>query len=195
MARSGRLFPRKLSNPPIRVDNRVKYSFLGNMNLSIHRTFPRSEPAVSRLDVHVGYWLRRVSNQFSHALNRQLQDKGVTLVEWIVLRELYDGDLMPSALAERLGMTRSAISKLAGKLANSLMITQQSAGDGRAQILSLTGGGRAMVCVLATLLDETDQEFFGHLEPDTRALILSIMRDIVSRDIGRRRGLPTAPVD
>ena len=194
-ARFGGLFPRKLSDPPIPLDNYVRYSFLGNMNLRIHRTSPLREPAVSRLDVHVGYWLRRVSNQFSYALNRKLVDKGVTLAEWIVLRELYDGDLMPSALAERLGMTRSAVSKLAGKLANSLMITQQSAGDGRTQILSLTGGGRAMVSVLATLLDETDEEFFGHLEPDTRALVLAIMRDIITRDIGHRSGLPAAPVD
>ncbi|MDE2050352.1 MAG: hypothetical protein KGL45_01445 [Gammaproteobacteria bacterium] len=44
--------------------------------------------------------------------------------------------------------------------------------------------------VFAVILDATDQEFFGHLDPDTRALIVSIMRDIVYR-----RGLRAAPVD
>lgn len=152
---------------------------------------PRTRPAVSRLDAHVGYWLRCVSNQFSHALNRELENKGVTLAEWLALRELYEGDLRPSTLAERLGLTRGAVSKLARKLAASLMITQQaSIGDERGQMLSLTDDGRAVVHVFAVFLDQADEEFFGHLEPDTRALIMSIMRDIVLR-----RGLRAAPED
>lgn len=53
----------------------------------------------------------------SHAFSRKVQARGVTVAEWVVLRELYDGDSMPSALAERLGLTRGAISKLADRLA------------------------------------------------------------------------------
>jgi len=137
----------------------------------------------------LGYWLRYVSNQFSHTLNRKLEDKGVSLAEWLVLRELYEGDLRPSALAERLRLTRGAVSKLAAKLACSLMVTQQTgAGNRRAQMLSLTDEGRAIVRVLAVILDETDRQFFGHLDPDTRALIVSIMRDIAYR-----RGARAAP--
>lgn len=172
-------------------DNCVSYSFLGNMKPKVDPISPRRRPGLSRLDAYVGYWLRCVSNQFSHALNRELEDKGVTLAEWIMLRELYEGDLRPSALAKRLGMTRGAISKLARKLTGSLMITQQASGeDGRAQILSLTDNGRAVVRVFAVILDETDEEFFGHLNPQTRALIVSHMREIV-----RRRGLRAVPAD
>lgn len=160
------------------------------MNRRLHRTSLRSEPAVSRLDAHVGYWLRYVSNQYSQALNRKLGDKGLTLADWIALRELYEGDLTPSALAERLGMTRGAVSKLARKLVSSLMIEQTSSGEGRTQVLSLTEHGRTVLRVLAVLLDTADQEFFGHLDPDTRALIVATMRDIV-----RRRGLRDTPAD
>ena len=146
---------------------------------------------MSRLDAHVGYWLRYVSSQFSHALSRRLEHKGVTLAEWLLLRELYEGDLKPGALAERLGITRGAVSKLARKLTASLMITQEgSVDDGRAQMLSLTGDGRAVVRVFAGLLDQTDNEFFGHLDPDTRALIVSAMRDVV-----HRRGSRAVPMD
>jgi MarR family transcriptional regulator, lower aerobic nicotinate degradation pathway regulator len=176
---------------PIQGDNRVGYSFLGNMTRKFHPISPRRRPALSRLDAHIGFWLRCVSNQFSHALNRELEDKGVTLAEWIVLRELYEGDLRPSALAERLGLTRGAVSKLARKLTGSLMITQRASGeDGRAQILSLTDDGRVVVCVLAVILDKTDEEFFGHLDAETRALIVANMREIV-----RRRGLRAVPAD
>lgn len=48
--------------------------------------------------------------------------------------------------------------------------------------------GRATVPVLAVAADQIDREFFGDLDPRTRALIVSIMREIV-----RRRGLQTAP--
>jgi DNA-binding MarR family transcriptional regulator len=146
---------------------------------------------VSRLDVHACYWLRRASNQVSQALSRKLEDKGVTLAEWVVLRELYDGDLRPSTLAERLGLTRGAVSKLARRLACSLTITQYAiTSDGRAQMLAITDGGRALVRVLAGALDETDEEFLGHLDPGTRTLIASTLREIACR-----RGSPAVPAD
>lgn len=71
------------------------------------------------------------------------------------------------------------------------MITQQdSGGDGRGQMLELTDVGRATVPVLAMIADQNDGEFFGELGPDTRAFIVSTMREIV-----RRRGSRAAPAD
>ncbi len=143
----------------------------------------RQQP-VTPLDTHLGYWLRRASNQISHALSVQLEDKGVTLAEWVVLRELYDGDRRPSALADKLGLTRGAISKLAERLVANLMITQQvDTEDGRGQMLALTGLGRSIVQVLTVIVDENEKEFFGDLDPGTRALMLSTLREII-----RRRG-------
>ncbi|HWF97800.1 MAG TPA: MarR family winged helix-turn-helix transcriptional regulator [Steroidobacteraceae bacterium] len=144
---------------------------------------------MSRLDTHVGYWIRCASSQVSHALSRKLERKGVTLAEWIVLRELYEGARRPSALAHALGLTRGTISKLAARLVANLMITQQASGaDGRAQMLALTDLGRTTVRVLAVLVDDNEEEFFGDLEPGTRALIVATLREIV-----RRRGSRATP--
>ena len=146
--------------------------------------------AVPPLHVHFCYWLRRASNQVSQALSRKLEDKGITLAEWLVLRELYEGDLRPVTLADKLGLTRGAISKLARRLERNLLITQQPASHNRrAQILAITDGGRIMVRVLASALDETDREFFDDLDPATRALILSTLREIA-----HRRGSRAAPM-
>ena len=57
-----------------------------------------------------------MSNHVSHAFAIKLAGVGVTVAEWVVLRELYDAESAPSALAEQLGMTRGAISKLADRL-------------------------------------------------------------------------------
>ena len=76
----------------------------------------------------------------------------MTVAEWVVLRELYDGESAPSALADRLGMTRGAISKLADRLiAKGLIARRASAGDRRFQSLALTRQGRAMTPKLAAL--------------------------------------------
>lgn len=151
----------------------------------------RKAQPVSSLDTHLGYWLRFVSNQVSHAFSRRVEARGVTVAEWVVLRELYDGGSMPSALADRLGMTRGAISKLADRLLAKHLITQQArAGDGRSQTLALTAAGRAIVPILAALADRNDEEFFGCLDRRVRATIETAMKDLV-----RRHSLRGAPTD
>lgn len=152
---------------------------------------PRRPPTISRSDEHISYWLRRVSNEISHSLGIEFQNRGLTLAEWLVLRELYDGERRPVALAAKLGLTRGAISKLARRLVASLMITQEAdPGDGRGQMLALSGLGHSAVTVLAGIMDDNDKELFGHLTPDTRALLLAVLRDII-----RRRGLRAPPAD
>lgn len=147
--------------------------------------------AVSTLESHLGYWLRYVSNQVSHAFALKVQEKGVTVAEWVVLRELYDEGAQPSALSERLGLTRGAISKLADRLVAKRFITRQAmAGDGRSQMLGLTGRGRALVPELAALADRNDEEFFGDLSASARKTIMNAMKDIV-----RRRDLTGVPID
>ena len=147
---------------------------------------------VSGLQDHLGYWLRYVSNQVSHAFSLKVAAREVTVAEWVVLRELYEQDAMvPSALAERLGMTRGAISKLADRLAAKALLTRvPGKADRRYQDLALTAAGRALVPALSDLADRNDAEFFGHLRPEDRATIRRLMMDIV-----RQLGLRTTPVD
>ncbi len=84
----------------------------------------------------------------------------------VVLRDLFDGDgVAPSLLADRLGMTRGAISKLADRLiAKELIERTASMEDRRQQTLSLTAAGRKLVPALSALADRNDAEFFGHLK-------------------------------
>ena len=147
---------------------------------------------VSGLQDHLGYWLRYVSNQVSHAFSLKVAAREVTVAEWVVLRELYEQDAMvPSALAERLGMTRGAISKLADRLAAKALLTRvPGKTDRRYQDLALTTAGRALVPELSDLADQNDAEFFGRLLPEDRAAIRRLMMDIM-----RQFGLRTTPVD
>ena len=145
---------------------------------------PKSKKAhVSGLEDHLGYWLRHVSNQVSHAFSRKVEARGVTVAEWVILRVLYDEEsLAPSALADRLGMTRGAISKLADRLVAKALATRTAdVNDRRFQELALTAAGRALVPELSDLADRNDAEFFGHLTALERAEVERVMRGIVDK--------------
>ncbi|HEX4027353.1 MAG TPA: MarR family transcriptional regulator [Rhizomicrobium sp.] len=144
----------------------------------------------SALGDHLGYWLRLVSNHVSGAFAEKLSARGISVAEWVLLRELYDRAQPPSLLADRLDMTRGAITKLADRLlARKLILRAASALDGRAQTLSLTGQGRALVPQLAALADHNDAEFFAGLSGRDQAALKSLLLKIVrGRDL---RGVPT----
>jgi len=147
---------------------------------------------VNGLEDHLGYWLRYVSNQVSSAFAAKVSGHGITVAEWVVLRVLYSEEgIMPSLLAERLGMTRSAISRLVDRVeAKGLLQRRSTTSDKRAHTLSLTAKGSRLVPTIAKLADENDRDFFGHLSPELRDTIQNAMKDIV-----RRRGLKVVPVD
>jgi DNA-binding MarR family transcriptional regulator len=149
-------------------------------------------PQISGPDSHLGYWLRYVSNHVSYAFARKLEKQEVTVAEWVIMRELYDlTETAPSRLAERLGMTRGAVSKLAERLVvKALLRRRLNPQDGRAQTLALTAAGRRLVPRLAVLADENDAEFFDHLDPKEHRMIKRILKDIVEC-----RGLKSAPID
>lgn len=146
----------------------------------------------SDLSRHLGYWLRYVSNHVSQGFARKVEAHGVTVAEWVLMRQLLEVEaLAPSRLAENMGMTRGAVSKLADRLiAKSLLARAANPHDGRGQTLSLTRAGRSMVPKLAALADANDAEFFDHLAPKERALLFGLLRGIVER-----RGLKSLPVD
>ena len=137
----------------------------------------------STLETHLGFWLRFVSNHVSHAFQLRVEAYGVTVAEWVVLRQLLSlGDVPPSRLAEEMGMTRGGVSKLVERLHAKKLVTR-SAGrdDKRFQSVGLTAAGRKLVPKLAALADENDAEFFGHLSSEQRNMVADVLKDIVRR--------------
>ncbi len=149
-------------------------------------------PSPSSLYSHVGFWLRFVSNHVSHAFKLKVEAHGVTVAEWVVLRALFEADgVNPSEIAEKLGMTRGAISKLVDRVvAKRLVKCTVETGDRRFQSLALTPAGRKVIPVLAALADRNDEEFFGHLTQPQRSELVELLKEIV-----RRRDLKYVPIN
>ena len=152
----------------------------------------RVEVRVSPLESHLGFWLRYVSNHVSYAFKGKVEAHGVTVAEWVLLRQLFaTGATRPSLLAEGLGMTRGAISKLVDRLVKKGLVTREEAeGDRRSQSVSLSKSGEALVPRLAALADRNDEEFFGHLNQTERIALRGLLEEIV-----RRHGLKGVPVE
>jgi len=146
----------------------------------------------SPLDAHLGYWLRLASNHVSHAFQRRVEARGVTVSEWVVLRALMDhAQLAPSKLADELGLTRGTISKLVDRLyAKRLLKWQTPREDRRSMLVSLTSKGRALVPVLASLADANDHAFLSPLSARERATLMATLQRLC-----KAHGLRTAPLD
>lgn len=146
----------------------------------------------SELIDHTGYWMRMVSNAVSQEFARKVLGEDVTVAEWSFMRALYDFEATPpSVLAERMGMTKGAISKLAERLTmKGLVAREESLDDKRTHSLSLTTEGRSKIPVLASLADENDAEFFGVLTKEEHETL-----DRILRFLAERRGLKVTPVD
>jgi DNA-binding MarR family transcriptional regulator len=137
----------------------------------------------SNLEDHLGYWLRFVSNHVSLAFTKKVEAKGVTVAEWVLMRQMYEsGDCNPSQLADQLGITRGAISKLIERLCQKDLTTRTAtANDRRYQSVALTTQGKRLVPALARLADENDQQFFGHLGDKQRTQLHSLLQELVQR--------------
>lgn len=143
---------------------------------------PQSQPPpVSALHDHIGFWLRFVSNHVSARFRGLVEANGVTVSEWVALRQLYHPNQpsSPRALIEALGMTKGAVSKLLDRLERKGLAERCSdPEDGRAQGVRLTAKGRRLVPRLAALADENDAHFFEPLAPAARRELTAILREL-----------------
>lgn len=146
---------------------------------------------ISSLESHLGYWLRFVSSAVSRAFAEKVEAEGVTVAEWVVLREVYTEDTAPSVIAERIGMTRGAVTKIVDRLEEKELIVQRAGnGDRRYRRIGLTDNGKSLVPRLAQIADANDEEFFGYLTDKQRRELIETMQGIV-----RRQGLKTVPTE
>lgn len=148
---------------------------------------------VSPLKKHIGYWMRLVSNNVSHSFARKLESSGVTVAEWVVLREMYECDeiIAPSDVAELTGLTRGAVSKLIDRLLQKGLVAREvSKLDRRFQDIILSVQGKKLVPALAELADQNDEEFFSILNRDEKKVLLSLLVKTANRN-----GLFRSPVE
>lgn len=147
---------------------------------------------ISSLETHVGFWLRFVSNRVSKRFAQLLEERSVSVSEWVSLRHLYDAtDTTPLDVMGALGMTKGAVSKILVRLESRALVWRVTdPGDCRAHRIGLTRAGRALVPALTRLADANDLHFFGILSSAQRHALVDIMATVV-----RAHGLTQVPTE
>lgn len=138
---------------------------------------------ISPLTAHIGFWMRLVSNTVSHAFADKLESSGVTVAEWVILREMYGVDKVTSVshIAELSGLTRGAVSKLVSRLVEKKLVARkESVEDRRFQDIELTATGKMLTPSLATLADDNDEEYFSILTGAEREALTVMLKKIAS---------------
>lgn len=135
----------------------------------------------SDLESHIGFWLRFVSNQVSGRFENLLAEHDISIAEWVAMRALYPPrDTTHAELIDALGMTKGAASKIISKLEVKGLVERNLAKESRReQVLHLTKMGQLLVPKLASLADENETKFFGHLTEKQRQSLMNVMKDLI----------------
>jgi DNA-binding MarR family transcriptional regulator len=135
-------------------------------------------PPASTLETHLGYWLRLVSNEVSGAFARALQERQISVAEWVAMNQLATRTGLTSVmLAATMGMTRGAVSKVLEKLETKKLVSRTTSPlDSRIQLLSLTEQARRILPSLTELADSNDRHFFAALDHDEQASLRQLLR-------------------
>ncbi len=132
----------------------------------------------SGLQDHVGYWLRRLSDEVHLSFERKLADHGVTVAQWNVLVSLYrnEGETV-AELARFIDTDTAAVSRLVDRLVDKGLVIRAADPTSRRRIpLSLTKPATELIPRLVALADENDAAFFHTLSDRQRTELGRLLR-------------------
>ncbi len=144
------------------------------------RRLKRLPASVSMPEDHLGYWLRYVSNNVAFALSQKLEAQGVTVAEWIILRQMYLQDwVSPRDMAFKTGLSPGAISKLMDRLLAKKLVTKATSHiDRRYKTMKLTERGAKLVPALAKIAKTNDDYFFGNLSSIQKKTLIDFFKNM-----------------
>jgi DNA-binding MarR family transcriptional regulator len=138
--------------------------------------------SLSGLHDHLGYWLRRLSDQVHLSFERKLAVHGVTVSQWNVLVTLYRGQGQTVAEVARLTANdAAAVSRLVDRLAAKGLVTRSAdPASRRRALLTLTPRATGLVPRLIELADQNDAAFFGTLSSAQRGRLATQLRQLTA---------------
>jgi DNA-binding MarR family transcriptional regulator len=140
-----------------------------------------SKPAPGKLEHHLGYWLRCLSNFVSHSFAEKLAGQDISVAQWVVLRTLYDSSgVTLNEAAAQVGVDKSSLSRMVERLVQKGLLNRAQGDDRRSVGLALTPAGKKLVPQLAQLADENDAAFFHTLAPKRRAEFLATIQQLLT---------------
>lgn len=127
-----------------------------------------------RLHDRLGYRVSRLARIMQTRLEAVLAEEGLTRMMWLVLTGIgEDGVRTPSELADYIGITRPAASRLLKRMEERGFVLRAGGdGDGRSVDLGLTEAGRGVVSRARPEVDAMTAHFVSKLDDATYAALM-----------------------
>jgi len=140
-----------------------------------------TKKTISTLESHIGYLMRLVSNNVSRDFARKLNNTGITVSEWAIMRMMFNHDhLTHGKLIELSGLTKGAITKNLAKLLDKELIQKkESDHDARSQTIKLSEKAIKILPTLANFADINDKEYFSILTKEEQITLKKILNKII----------------
>ena len=138
----------------------------------------------TQTEADLAHMLRSAASVAHQMLTRALAPAGVTAAEWALLRDLHAQGAVPQTrLADRLGLTRGAVSKLVDRLVAKRLIVRGRGGGGdrRIQIIGLTGAGALLIPDLASAAARSEAAIFATLSSRERVVLAGALAKLAAR--------------
>ena len=143
-------------------------------------------PERPHLHQRLSYRVSRLARIMQARVESVLAPEGLTRMMWLVLTGLgEDGVTTPSDLADYIGITRPATSRLLARMEGAgFVVRSGSAADGRSVSVALTDRGREVLARLRPQVDAVLARFTAKLDPAALAgLIDGLGRRAAAEDI------------
>lgn len=143
-------------------------------------------PERPHLHQRLSYRVSRLARIMQARVESVLAPEGLTRMMWLVLTGLgEDGVTTPSDLADYIGITRPATSRLLARMEGAgFVVRSGSAADGRSVSVALTDRGREVLARLRPQVDAVLARFTAKLDPAALAgLIDGLGRLAAAEDI------------
>ena len=160
------------------------YAFAGESRRRgrVPMTKESSLKTISRRGDHVGFWLRVLSNGVSRTFEKSLENYGVTVAQWVVLRALYGQESSLNQLSEAIGIDQGSTSRMVERLVQRQLVSRETPPENRRAVrIILTPSGVSLVPKLASAADANDELFFGKISKTKKDQLRAILMELIQK--------------
>ena len=138
-------------------------------------------PGGYKLQQRLGFRLSRLSRLMQSRLEADLADYGLTRLRWCVLSSVeIEGHHAPSELAEHIGITRPAMSRLLKEMIREGLVERAlDDADGRSRQISVTEAGRAKLHASWPKVDANQTHFMSKLSITQQAALYDALDSLM----------------
>lgn len=134
-----------------------------------------------------GMLITKLAHAIALDMDRRLKAAGVTLSQWLVLKQLWQREGRSQVeLQELLGLERATVNGLVQRMARSELVeSRPDPGDRRVQRIFLTERGRALEKITPAFEEEVNARALQGFSEDERAFFIRLLTRAIYNTKGR----------